>query len=99
MAGRILFLAGAHRHPAAATRHIEFFSREGRIVETVTFLNGKTVVKSEIGGCVEADFRAKLRAHRYPLGELRRHDVDGHPVLFVEDKRPVRLTTDEAMAA
>lgn len=99
MAARVLFLAGKTRHPGAATRRIEFHEKDGTIQETITFLNGKTVVESKVDGYTSAEFSQKLQSSRYPLGNLRQHMVDGHRVLFVEDLRPVRLTTDEAIAA
>lgn len=85
-------------NPAAVTRHIEFWEGMQTVTETAKAVNGRFVVHTNIPCRSEADFYRLLAKGKY-AGDVRQHTVDGVRILFLEDRRPVVLTTDLARAA
>lgn len=96
MQGRVL--ESSARNPAAVTRRIEFREAERCVVETASMMSGASLVEGSYPRADEGRFRDLVRKGRY-VGDIREHTVDGARILFLEDHRPVVLTTNPARVA
>lgn len=96
MNGRVL--VPHTRNPAAVTRRIEFWEGKCLVTETADAVSGLFQASASYPCASESRFRDLVRKAMY-VGDIRCHTVDGVRIFFLEDRRPVVLTTNAARVA